>query len=255
MKERLRINDHADESLMGPFVFIATFIAVSGFIIGSMGALFAYSAMGNIDYFSGSTFLLGNETYSYIDGSTHGYNVTIADVVDTWSEAYADHEFIFHDDINEDDEHLVMVRALTSSGSMTDEIEVMEAYGWWSDDRIRISYLTLIDYQIPYTNVSIVDFELRSKSYALMIVTPSDYQNHSAYIDENEFYISIVHAPQDLDNIGSVSMWNLIGQMLTAQLPSVHPMLQYLIAVPMWVGIGFIIFTLVSRMIPFIGGG
>jgi hypothetical protein len=51
------------------------------------------------------------------------------------------------------------------------------------------------------------------------------------------------------------SMWTVLGQMLTAQIPDVHPIINILIAVPFWAAIGFMAIMIVSRFIPLIGGG
>lgn len=251
----LRRDNHGDESLFKPFIFFAAFIAFSGIIIGSMGTLFTHAASGSFDYLTGTAIILGNETYTYIDGATPGYNVTIDDTTDQWLYTDTDPVFVFHDDLNNDDVYLAMIRDFADERWGTDWVGIYESWGWWSDEFDRIQYDTIIDGQVPYTNVSVVDFEIHKKDYVLLVTTPSNYLNHSSYVDANEFFIALAHAPYDPDNIASVSMWTLIGQMLTAQLPSVHPLIQYFILIPMWVGVGFMVFTLVSRMIPFISGG
>lgn len=256
MKTRLRRDTHADESLFGPFVFFAVFIAVSGFIIGSMSALFTYSSIGEFNYLSGSAIILGNQTYTYIDGTTPGYNVTWTNVTDRWLYLDTDPKFTFHDDTNDDDVTVGFIRNQTVYAPWGENfVGIYEKWGWWSDEFDRIQYSTIEDMQIPYTNTSVVDFEIHDKAYSFVFITPSDYVNHSYHIAQSNFFAAIAFTPYDEDNIASTSMWTLIGQMLTARLPTVHPAIQYLIAVPMWVGVGFIVFTLVSRMIPFISGG
>jgi len=55
--------------------------------------------------------------------------------------------------------------------------------------------------------------------------------------------------------IATASMWTALGQLLTLRLPNCHPALNALMAIPLWAGIGFLAVTIVSRFIPFVGGG
>jgi hypothetical protein len=52
----------------------------------------------------------------------------------------------------------------------------------------------------------------------------------------------------------SFNAWNLIGQLLFFQLPNVHPVLNVIIAIPLWAGIAYLIYVLILKVIPFVGG-
>jgi hypothetical protein len=48
--------------------------------------------------------------------------------------------------------------------------------------------------------------------------------------------------------------WNIIGSILFFQMPNVHPALNALIAIPIWVMIAWLIYILILKAIPFVGG-
>ena len=48
--------------------------------------------------------------------------------------------------------------------------------------------------------------------------------------------------------------WNLIGGILFFQMPNVHPILNAIIAIPVWIMIAWLIYILILKAIPFVGG-
>lgn len=52
---------------------------------------------------------------------------------------------------------------------------------------------------------------------------------------------------------GAINAWNVIGQILTFQSPDVHPVINALIAVPLWICIIYLAYRIVLMMIPFVG--
>ena len=48
--------------------------------------------------------------------------------------------------------------------------------------------------------------------------------------------------------------WNLIGAILFFQMPDVHPAINALIAIPLWILIAYLIYVLILKAIPFVGG-
>jgi len=52
----------------------------------------------------------------------------------------------------------------------------------------------------------------------------------------------------------SFNAWNLVGAILFFQMPDVHPIINAIIAIPLWVCIGYLTFVLILKAIPFVGG-
>ena len=51
----------------------------------------------------------------------------------------------------------------------------------------------------------------------------------------------------------SVNAWNLIGQILFFKMPDVHPMINALIAIPLWTAIAWLMIIIILKFIPFVG--
>jgi hypothetical protein len=45
--------------------------------------------------------------------------------------------------------------------------------------------------------------------------------------------------------------WNLIQMILFFQMPDVHPLINAIIAIPIWITITYLVFTLITKLIPF----
>ena len=118
-------------------------------------------------------------------------------------------------------------------------------------------------------------FPTCTKEYVLSNVENNVSQLHLA-CDHHSYYVSISFNQSKYDNleeawddgelffylgmgynetIASYASWSLITRILFFQMPNVHPLINYMIAIPLWIMILFIIVTIVSRFIPFIGGG
>lgn len=258
--KRLQSDARGSERLFGVFVFFGTFIAISAILIANMSTMFAWSEMGSFTYDSrriqvGSLeYTMINATYGIQTGNLSGfYSATWDDVQSYWNDDDEDN-FYYHDDVNDDDLQLAMLRDTSYTGHV-DYIYIFERWGWWSTELSYMTYSQLEDAQVPGHNVSVKEFDSHGKTYSLIIITPSDYLNHTYYLEQNIFWIGISYDPYDPDNMATTSLWGILGQMLTASLPGVHPAIQYFLLIPIWTGISFLFFTLISRVIPFISGG
>lgn len=68
--------------------------------------------------------------------------------------------------------------------------------------------------------------------------------------DDLHVYIGV-----NFDKVNTTfNAWNLIGALLTFQLPNVHPAINMLISIPIWVLIAYLIYVLILKAIPFVGG-
>jgi hypothetical protein len=52
----------------------------------------------------------------------------------------------------------------------------------------------------------------------------------------------------------SFNAWNIIGAILFFQMPNVHPAINMIIAIPIWILIAWLIYILILKAIPFVGG-
>lgn len=51
----------------------------------------------------------------------------------------------------------------------------------------------------------------------------------------------------------SINAWSLIGNMLFFQAPDIHPAINAIIAIPIWVAVAYLIYILILKAIPFVG--
>lgn len=57
------------------------------------------------------------------------------------------------------------------------------------------------------------------------------------------------------DQIGtSTNAWNIISSILFFQMPDVHPIINAIVAIPLWVCIAYLVYVLILKAIPFVGG-
>jgi len=82
----------------------------------------------------------------------------------------------------------------------------------------------------------------------------SETFEHKIYA--SEFTVQLGRTWMDtLNETGRTSMWGLVGKILTLDIPDTPKPISYLIGVPIWICIGFIAVTIISRFIPLIPGG
>jgi len=52
----------------------------------------------------------------------------------------------------------------------------------------------------------------------------------------------------------AINAWNIVGMILLFQTPDVHPVLNAIIAIPLWLCIAYLAYVLILKAIPFVGG-
>ncbi|MEM3629099.1 MAG: hypothetical protein QXE06_06985 [Candidatus Bathyarchaeia archaeon] len=70
--------------------------------------------------------------------------------------------------------------------------------------------------------------------------------------ENNELYC-LIGMTFDKQNT-TLSAWNLVGALLFFKMPDVHPVLNAIIAIPIWIAIAYLIYILILKAIPFVGG-
>ena len=254
---RLGRDHHADETLLPIIVFCATFIGVGALLISLMPVS---EEQGNYTVSEGYT-IIGTTEYLLYD-PFYGYNITAGNV----SSTYADREtFLFtNDTISGDERELYVIRDYEPTldadqfSAGEDYVMVQVYWGSWYNahwSSVKISYATIAANQIAGTNQSVTSFSCTGWQNEALIITTSG--NHTTFpnlfwADTYNVMMGQYDVPTDL---ASTTMWGIIRQLLTASLPNIHPIINILIAIPFWACIGFMVFTIVSRMIPWIAGG
>lgn len=257
----------ATERLMGPFILMASFILITVMVIASM-ASFLQMASGSWEEITG-TLLIGSTEYTMRNPEI-GWNITDANVTDRWDHEASENALFYEDEPEEDDQLIVgIIRDNALFGVpeyafgvvpydeklYLDYIMIYTEFGWWDHDEWAISYETIVDNQMSASNISVTEFGIRHNTTFALIVTvdgePDDFDDE---LWDNNFNIKI-GIPDYEEDIAYTSMWTVLGQVMTASLPDVTPEVNLIIGATMYAGIGMIVFTVISRMIPFIAGG
>lgn len=256
--------------MFGVFIFLATFIGITILLVQQMSTFITSVDPGDFQQLQGYSVIGGRQYVAW--EPVEGYNVTMANTTHSFQAAVASHgsvpankTLVFTS--AEDDNDIIwgMVRGNEYYGSSWLEYPGPQKhtlfldYFWiyqdqgWGDRPLRvISYDTIIEHQVGVLNESLVEFGLSGHKYALWVRTPGNGAAHSTYIENNVFNVALVYPVIDED--AKVSMWTILGQILTLQLPDTHWFVQIIMAIPLWASIGFMAFLIIRSVIPLLGG-
>lgn len=266
LPKRIGHDRAGSEKLMGPFVLMASFILITVMVIAGM-ASFLQTASGNWDEITG-TLLIGSTEYT-LRNPEAGWDITDENVTDRWDHEADENAYFYKDDPGEDDQIVVgiirdnayfdssfaWVRPGADSLLYNDFIMVYTEFGWWDNDEWPIPYVTILSNRLTNSNVSVTDFGIRhNTTFALIVTVDDDPAKFGDGLYDNEFNIKI-GVPDYEPDIAYTSMWTVLGQVMTASIPDVAPEVNLIIGATMYAGIGMIVFTVISRMIPFVAGG
>jgi hypothetical protein len=274
MLKKLRGDDGALEGLVPVLVFIAAFIVISSTVIASMQDAIEDAQGGNWQYASGSG-LYGDIEYN-LWNPDEGVDVTDMTVINRYDsfrgdEEVASREVFYLVDPDEEDRYLVNVindNELWSIGwhnllgfrderrLYNDYVMVAQEYGWFSVSYTAISYDQIKQANMGTGNTSLVPFVIHGHEMTLIVQAfeNSTGATFRTCIDLNLFNLKL--GVVDDDNFTAIahsSIWNILGQMLTMQLPESTPFVDLLVAVPLWTGVAVCFFIFARSLIPLLG--
>lgn len=140
-------------------------------------------------------------------------------------------------------------------------------FRWYDIKGIERSYYYSIAVQDRLIcNLSIIDkLYIENGENGLKWELKNDHTQLTLYFGFNQTAFS---KPSDAFNSGqlhvlfciqfdkvntSFNAWNLVSALLFFQMPNVHPIINMLIAIPVWVAIAYLIYILIIKVIPFVG--
>lgn len=125
--------------------------------------------------------------------------------------------------------------------------------GEWHD-HIAISYSALDDAFKEFGNEGL-RWQLRNDDTQMIVYVgynQTKYNTPSQALIGGELSLLLC---MDFDKANTTyNAWNLIGAILFFQAPQIHPVINMLIAIPVWVMIAWLIYILILKAIPFVGG-
>ncbi len=268
LKFHLRRDHDGDESLLPLFVMAAA-VLISIIVLETTiaGAIARNTPTAKWDSAQGWD-LIGGVEYTNLEPSG-GYLVTMSNHTQNPYTDVASKTFDFtFSDWDTFSVRLVRDCDTTKPFTHSDEdakyddfvyIHARDIGGWFGGNRfVAISYDSLTT-RFVSDNVSYSYFTIFKTNFTILLETNTNSSNPSDHINavwagNYRFYIAVNTEIGDQARMSS-SMWTILGQILTLQLPNVNRIVNLLLAVPIWAALGFMVFTIFSRVIPFIAGG
>lgn len=276
MVKSIRRDARGSETLMPVLIFVGVFMAI---IVVSIASV--------------QTFFVDVENNATYDGQTDAADLN-SGIPSTWCEPLAgvnvtsnytinrydyfddgdekDARIIFWDNETENRDERLQVNViennelfggswLTPSDSYRaiyeDFVVVAQEYGWWGVREVFISYETIMS-NAGETNISYTPFVINEYSYSLVITMPENVTGDTfeLYMYYSDYNLRIGKLPfSGWSDYGNQTVWGTLKQMMTMDLPDTHPIIDFLIAIPIWTALIFTFFTIVARLIPFVSGG
>jgi hypothetical protein len=263
LKRGIQRDTGAVDELMGVFVFVAVFVVISALLIALMqNTLAAGRDIGDFEVHEGSQVIQGTE-YGFLDPES-GFNITEDYATNDWTHD-ADESMYFDDAVLTDDTVEVQVvidhnlplvgMPFQDEELYRDFIFLYVEYGWFSHDETAISYQQIITSQLSDSNQSLVTVWLHNTNYTLIITAPGPPEFFNVFVGLSQYNIQLaIPLDMSMESLKSAGMWTILGQLMTASLPNITPIVNYLISVPFWVSVGFLAVMVIRAFIPFLGG-
>jgi len=276
----MRLDHNASESILGPIVFGITAIGVCLILVSQVNLLGALGESSRQSDLPSGYDIIGGWEYDvwdptggyYCNGSrisNHYPDHTIDDPLEIylsggmyWAEMasfWNDDRGIAEGDRDEVNVFVIENNTILSPGSgdiarvYEDFIWIEQNTGnWWGEKWRRAA----ISYDEVYSNIeeneSVINFMLGKLNLTLVISSSADFYYNFTVARNYTIRIATVWGES---NVGSTSMWSMVGRLLTGQWPSVEWPWSMMLALPFWAMITVIAITLISRFIPLIPGG
>lgn len=268
LKLGLSRDEKAQERMAGTFIMAASFLIVIIVLTGTM-KMMLLAAEGAFDS-AESWETIGGIDYELII-PTQGYNITANNIT---QDPFDDAKKL---DYEPDGWEYLTIRIVRNSSYerpwwAVDDWIVARNTNKWKQASLYSDFLlihgkvdshqkwlalplsSLTDGERIADNKSIAYFSMLKANFTIIAQTAGTESDHSQMIDANNYNLKIAVNSLWL-SLASGSLFTILGQIMTMQLPNTDAVTSWLLAVPFWAAMGFMVFTLISRMIPFIGGG
>lgn len=255
------------ESVMPTIVSVVSFVAIGVLLLTQSGGLIILGQQSQSDYSQttadfptnnyqaaaipwepAGVYMYGNVSFGHFDyrnpaNFTFYYNATDEHHIKMWLVR----DYFGYDPTDMNPDHYDHYR---------DFIYVYQAFGLfnWKTREAWIPW-ELIASNFESTtdgNWSIVPITLQHHYEVYFSSAPGT--NFTTMLWANKLNISVAWVWNESD-YSNVSPWNTVGQILTFHIPDVDWWITAMIAIPIYIAIGFVILTIISRFIPFIPGG
>jgi hypothetical protein len=241
---RLGRDPSGENDMLSPVIFLATFIGIAALLIGYCQSFYATTGeSGDWAYETGYD-TIGGITYVLL-APEDGYDMEIQTIFTDWDSGNP-LNMVF----TGDDETIESALVRNDYADASEDGFVFKmSYGWWSVKSTHLSLQEIYDGQMSTSNLSVCDIALGARSYSVFCEVNANYTLFQYMVSLNQYNISVGFNLED--KLTSNSMWTILGQMLTADLPDTHPIINIIIAIPIWTAIGILAFYAIRSVLPF----
>ncbi len=124
---------------------------------------------------------------------------------------------------------------------------------WEGDDNDHVCWVNKI--VNCFDENGFAKFRVQCDHFGMDLILKYDttkYPNFFEAFKNNDFHACFGIEPSELNT--KLSAWDLIGRLLFFQMPEVHPVINMLIAIPIWTCVAYLVYVLILKAIPFTGG-
>ena len=254
----------ADE-LFPKLLLVATFLGVATILLWAVTPIVQTGTMMNDPSMDWSE--IGIFGYAYYD--PHPFEVSNATVKDRALYPDPGPSETFTSDVP----HRHDIKAYVVRDNFYYTVSLGNDFTWWSQYRDCFVFImdleSIVLQQVHKTKWAVIPFET--------VQERADYIDNSSQVDfslnadyslfvstgpgmplltglwGNEFNMSIGWS-LNLSASASASPWGLVGQILTFSIPNVSPLINMLIAIPIYLTMGFLVVAIISRFLPTTSG-
>jgi len=281
-----KFNNKGEEKIMGVVILCVTFIVFTTLILQYCEPITGDTRKGSYKLFEGDE-IIGGVTYAFWIPN-YGHNVTDDNISYSVSQLpeheFPDEKYLYFFNDSMADTNKVRVTVVRDNVEWIPELSELDAplynikygtthyytqlyrdfiyiiqydpYAGYQDNAIAFSYEQIILYKVDNMNYSVMNFMLHTDDFFTMFITTpnEDSDTFDDYIWANNFNIKIGISENPTYEVGQVSFWKTMGQILTLKLPYLESPVDKIVATPFWLALGFCAVVLISRFIPFIRG-
>lgn len=247
-----------DSSLMKSIVFVVAFAALFGFLFSYSSNIFTGADPPEQSDFISTNFDIadiGTTTFWTQDNGSEFIEVTESTQYNTLVTWGTWNGFIIADgddlDFHQAPE-TVHIFPMTYDAIHADSFLVFQEWGLWDKDGEYITFQTILG-NIVETEKNLqasIHLDLQA-GITIWFIFPIDSDPETLLYDHSGFTIALGQSLIDATNSAN-NMWAVITGLLTFNIDTGIPLVNYLISIPIWISIAFIVYSILSRLIPWV---
>ena len=131
---------------------------------------------------------------------------------------------------------------------------------WYDADGLHVSYEHPLYHEI--LPISALDdheygerYTMKCEHFQSIVVFGYNQTAYDSHVEAFQDEALTIFFGVEFDQLQTTyNVWNLVAMILFFQMPNVHPAINALIAIPIWILVAYLVYVLILKAIPFVGG-